>query len=55
MVYNGEINEVKGEIENVNILKVSEAIKLPISKPLKVIIKSQKVVTDACENVSIFV
>ena len=38
------------KIEKVNNVEVSEATKLPNSKALKIIMKSQKMVTDACER-----
>ena len=50
VIYDRDINEIKEEIEKVNNLKVCDAFKLPNSKALKVILKSQKMVTDACER-----
>ena len=38
------------KIEKVNNFKVSQATKLPNSKAIKIIMKSQKMVTDACER-----
>ena len=50
IVYNREINEIIDEIERDDPLKVSEAIQLPKSKALKIIMRSQKMVTDASER-----
>ena len=50
MVYDRDVSEIREEIERVNNLKVCEAFKLPNFKALKVVLKSQKMVTDACEK-----
>ena len=50
MVFNREINEIKGEMEYVDPLIVSEAHKSAYSKAPKVKLKSQKRVTAACDR-----
>ena len=54
-MYNRVLNEAMDEIERVNLSKVSEAIELLNSKALKIILKSQKIITDACEMGRFFI